>query len=360
MTEETNSAKEKNEDAQDKRPNLRRQILLWAAALLGGLTFFLLGRYVGWTGFYAFAVSCAVIPLVKKSVLRIYRSLFARWKWGLIGVGAAALGLLEGPDSFEWAVGWLRRYEKIEALWTFCWRIAVECLLVGLALSTAIVILSKVFKLGWLEVKKPDNAESSGNNGNESKTKASTERMIHGSSGEALKIYITGLLQHVVYSVIRPTILETLIFQAIPIALLSLAGASFGTQVVVSASLFALAHFTKTVKTGISEGIRGGVYFAFVYVHWKRTSFWSAFWVTALAHALNNLSSVALQMIILAGAITVGRMAIRKGADQKSKNGEEASTEAEDREEADLDLSQSTEPAEFPQGSRLREKDEDD
>ena len=45
---------------------------------------------------------------------------------------------------------------------------------------------------------------------------------------------------------------------------------------------------------------------------------------------------------------------------EEAENGEEASTEAEGREEADLDFSQSTEPAELPQDSRQRGKDDDD
>ena len=115
MTDETNGAKEEEaKDAQDERPNRRRQILIWAAALLGGLTFALLGKYAGWTGFYAFALTCAVIPkITTEETLRRHKVQLRRWKWGLIAVGAGALGLLLGPDSFEWAVGWLRRHETL-------------------------------------------------------------------------------------------------------------------------------------------------------------------------------------------------------------------------------------------------------
>ena len=287
MTEETNGAKEKEtKDAQDDRPNRRRQILIWAAALLGGLMFAMLGRYVGWTGFYAFALTCAVIPkITTEETLRRHKVQLRRWKWGLIAVGAAALGLLLGPDSFEWAVAWLRRHETLTDPWTFCWRVALECFLVVAGISIAIWILDKIFKLGWTKDNQKDDVRQM--------------RTAAPAAGEALKRFLNFIARTFGSVSVYAPIFETLKYQAIPIALLSLAGASFGTQVVVSMILFALAHFVLSVRKGVSVGVCGGFYLAFVYVHWRRVSFWRAFWMTALVHALWNLVAVALGIVVL-------------------------------------------------------------
>ena len=322
MTEETNGAKEKDEAAQDERPNRRRQILVWAAALLGGLTFVLLGRYVGWTGFYAFAVSCILIPLSTAAFLHTYKMILRRWKWSLIAVGAATLGLLLGSGSFDWAVGWLRRYETETNLWTFCWRIALECFFVGLALQRLIAILSKKFKLGWTETKKHEDSPPS--EVEETKLlEVALQIMTAPSAGEAWKLFsaniLFGYMKSAVRSGIRPAIAETLVFQAIPIALLRLAGASFGTQVVVSMILFALGHFVESTQHGISAGIRGGFYFAFVYAHWRRVSFWRAFWMTSLVHGLNNTASSIFNFILMIVVLPIARIAVMKSGIYKRK-----------------------------------------
>ena len=143
------------------------------------------------------------------------------------------------------------------------------------------------------------------------------------SAGEAWKLFsanvVSRYMKNAVYSSIRPAIAETLVFQAIPIALLSLAGASFGTQVVASMILFALAHFVKSIQHGISAGIRGGFYFAFVYAHWRRVSFWRAFWMTSLVHGLNNTASNIFNFILLIVIIPIARIAVMKSGILKHK-----------------------------------------
>ena len=323
MTDETNGAKEKNETAQDERPNRRRQILIWAAALLGGLTFALLGRYVGWTGFYAFALTCAVIPkITTEETLRRHKVQLRRWKWGLIAVGAAALGLLLGPDSFEWAVAWLRRHETLTDPWTFCWRVALECFLAAHGISIAITILDKFFKQGWTEKKKHDDAFPSLEDEKANRRKKA-KRILTAPIGEAVKYYSKMLYESFARMIVSPSISETLRFQAIPIALLSLAGASPGTQVAASATLFALAHFIYSVKHGVSSGICGGVYLAFVYVYGMRTSFWRAFWMTSLAHALNNTAIVLVQLIFALFVFTLTRIAIMSKEKRKQEEAAE-------------------------------------
>ena len=343
MTEETNGAKkEETKDAQDERPNLRRQILLWAAALLGGLMFFLLGKYEGWTGYYAFAVSCILIPLFSERHLDSYKKELRRWKWGFIAVGAAALGLLEGPESFEWAVGWLRRYESETNLWTFCWRIALECVLVGIVLRKSIEIFNNKFKLGWEEAKKHGIAHLAIEIDIKSFPEEIMQIMTAPSAGEAWKRYLTRFIPAAARSDVRAPIEETLIYQAIPIALLSIAGASFGTQVVVSMILFALAHFVNnSIGTGIIAGIRGGFYFAFVYSHWRRVSFWRAFWTTSLVHALHNSAFSVYSFISMLVVMSIVRSRLKKsGTDRdeliksvEEKEGEKSESAKREREE---------------------------
>ncbi len=312
MTEETNSAKEKNEDAQDKRPNLRRQILLWTAALLGGLTFALLGKYGGWTGYYAFALTCAIIPTaITERSLQNYKLQLRRWKWALIAVGAAALGLLLGADSFEWAVEWLRRHETLTDPWTFCWRVALEFFLAGIGVSIAIAILDKIFKLGWTKKNKKDDVHQIRTD-HESSLFEDIKQAIGAPAGEALKRLLNVISRRFGRTVVHAPISETLKYQAIPIALLSLAGASFGTQIVVSMILFALAHFVFSVGRGISAGILGGFYFAFVYAHWRSVSFWRAFWMTSLVHALINSAFVAIQIVVLIPVLLIARLGVKK------------------------------------------------
>ena len=63
---------------------------------------------------------------------------------------------------------------------------------------------------------------------------------------------------------------------------------SFTSQVMISAVLFAWAHFPPGVVTGVSAGIIGGLYFGIGYAHWRKQSLWTALWTTAVAHSLHN------------------------------------------------------------------------
>ena len=75
---------------------------------------------------------------------------------------------------------------------------------------------------------------------------------------------------------------------------MKLVGADLGTQAAAAAALFAFAHFTKSAGSGIAAGLPGGVYLGFAFAHWLGESFWTAFWVTAVAHSLHNLPTAAL------------------------------------------------------------------
>lgn len=96
---------------------------------------------------------------------------------------------------------------------------------------------------------------------------------------------------------------ETLFYQALPIALLSAAGFSAGTQFIVSAALFAWAHYVDHAGKGIGAGIPGGVYLGYPFVRWFPDSFWRAFWITAVSHSLHNLFASTAQKIPIYGKI---------------------------------------------------------
>jgi hypothetical protein len=88
--------------------------------------------------------------------------------------------------------------------------------------------------------------------------------------------------------VIVAPLLETLIFQAFPIWIARLCKARLSIQVVVSVVPFFLAHAIEGIGAGIAAGLIGGFYFAFTYVHWREYRRWTAFWITAVSHAIHN------------------------------------------------------------------------
>ena len=251
---------EDHKEAQDERAKKRRQALSWIAAPIAAAT--ALAAFIGiadWTPFWA-AVALYYTARMAYARGKPLLFLLKRWKWGLIAVGTAALGILEGPDAFEWIVGWLRRYE-VHTPWAFCWRIALEQLGVKIALSILLGVIDGVFRLGWMEDKRPDFRPT---------------------------------FPDIVF--LAP-ILETAIFQTIPIGLLSWMGASFGTQAAASAVLFALAHYTNSIGSGLIAGNVGGVYLGYTYAFWLQFSFRKAFWITALSHSLGNLPAGVLRQI---------------------------------------------------------------
>ncbi len=251
---------EEKKEAQDERAKKRRRTLSWIAAPIAAAA--ALAAFVGivnWTPFWATAAlyyAARIVNARGESLLFLLK----RWKWGLIAVATAALGILEGPDAFEWLVGWLRRYE-VHPPWAFCWRIALENMIVSIAAAVLFSVIDMKYKLGWMKNKQPD---------------------IHPTLPD--------------YVFLAPT-LETMIFQAIPIGLLSWIGASFGTQVAASAALFALAHYTNSIGSGLAAGNIGGVYFGYTYAYWLQFSFRKAFWITALSHSLGNIPPAMLKKL---------------------------------------------------------------
>ncbi len=82
--------------------------------------------------------------------------------------------------------------------------------------------------------------------------------------------------------------LETLLFQLIPIACMRWLRVPFAWQIGISTFLFCVAHWPASAISGICAGLIGGFYLAFGYAHWATKSHWTAFWTTAVQHAIYN------------------------------------------------------------------------
>jgi len=159
-------------------------------------------------------------------------------------------------------VNWLRRHferYRQRSAWDFCWRIAVEGTILGLIFAGVVSLI----------VTEPEE-----------------EFPDWGVATELLVIVV-----------IAPLV-ETLLLQSLPIFVARKFNASFRLQVIVSMVLFAACHFYfEGIVTGIAAGVIGGFYFAFTYAHWREKSRWTAFWVTAVSHAIHNGIVIGLAML---------------------------------------------------------------
>jgi hypothetical protein len=154
-----------------------------------------------------------------------------------------------------------QRYRK-RSPWAFCWRITIEGLLVSLLCAFILALL-----FPELDREFPD--------------------------------WNVGTM-FLVIVVIGP-VAETLLFQALPIFVARKFNASFSWQIISSMAIFAGLHFLDGILAGIAAGMVGGFYFAFTFAHWREKSRWTAFWVTAVSHALNN--SIAFALLALGGEL---------------------------------------------------------
>ena len=154
-----------------------------------------------------------------------------------------------------WIRAHFQRYRQRKP-WDFCWRISIEGLLVALVFAIPLMFL--------------------------------------GLSLREIKVSFPILLFSAV--VVAP-VLETFIFQAFPVWIARLCKARFSVQVAASVIPFFLAHATIAgVGSGIAAGLISGFYLAFTYVHWREQKRWTAFWTTAVSHAIHN----GILMILLA------------------------------------------------------------
>lgn len=156
----------------------------------------------------------------------------------------------------KWISEHFRRYRQRKP-WDFCWRIAIEGTIVALAISFILEILDL------------------------------PEREI-----------LFGFWPFLIIGVVVAPILETLLFQAFPVWIARLCKARFSIQVVSSVVPFFLVHAIEGIQTGIAAGLISGFYFAFTYVHWREKRRWTAFWVTAISHAIHNAIAIPLALAL--------------------------------------------------------------
>ncbi len=214
-----------------------------------------------------------------------------RWRSFTAAVLVAGLCIWSGAGG--WIVEWFQGRYAEYGPWQFCLLISLE----GSAASVPFWFLAN-FAVAFLgdqtkpkRDKKPknetkDSAETDDKPKKDRKNGDDTDEKPNDDHKEEIEFtHDKAFYLPMVFAPIG----ETLFFQALPIGLLSAAGFSAGTQFIVSAALFAWAHYVDHVGKGVGAGIPGGVYLGYPFVRWYPTSLWRAFWVTAVSHSLHNL-----------------------------------------------------------------------
>lgn len=202
------------------------------------------------------------------------------WIW-LLAFGGAIAAWAAFGGSLEWTVGWLqRRYEKHDP-WAFCWRIALEQLLVAVVLILPQEIYLHYIRRRWRRSKAATEPERE------------TEEKIVKEEQPSEDAPSQELLEHPFLFDSFTTLFsapfgETLLFQAVVILTLNALGADIGTQAMASAVWFALVHFTMGFGKGVGAGVPGGVYLGFTFAYWLQDSLWTALWATTAAHSMVN------------------------------------------------------------------------
>ena len=217
-------------------------------------------------------------------------------RWRSFAAAVLVGGLCIWSGAGGWLVEWFQgRYAEYSP-WPFCLLISLE----GNAASVPFWFLANfavIFIGGRTKPKRGKKPKKDRKDGNETNEKPKKDRKDENKTDGKPKndkkeeIEFTHDKAFYLPMVFAP-IGETLFFQALPIALLSAAGFSAGTQFIVSAALFAWAHYVDHVGKGVGAGIPGGVYLGYPFVRWYPDSLWRAFWITAVSHSLHNLFAV--------------------------------------------------------------------
>ena len=99
-----------------------------------------------------------------------------------------------------------------------------------------------------------------------------------------------GFLETFVTVAIAAPLIETFVGQWLPIRLAALVTKKNPLLVLLSLCVFAGMHILPlpSSMTDWSVGISCGFVFALSFVHWKRVSYWRAYWVTAIVHGFHN------------------------------------------------------------------------
>ena len=287
--------------------------LFWGAQNLYAATAFAYGAGVSWAGAFglAFALHASAHGL---NVLYIRLGMSAwngakqaagRWK-SLAVIGAVLLALLLSGGLYARPFEWLSGRYGADDAWTFCWRLALETVVVSLLLAPIGTFVDRSRALRrWMSKRRarlkppkpaePNKEQERGENllkPAEPNEEHESEKKPTPPKKEKRDTDFQNI--RVAQTLAEAPVFETFTLQAAPIVLLSLVGADMGMQAAVSAALFAWVHFTNSAGSGIAAGLPGGVYLGFAFAHWLGKSFWTAFWVTAVAHSLHNLPTAAL------------------------------------------------------------------
>lgn len=153
-------------------------------------------------------------------------------------------------------------YKKM-APWPFCLRISVESSIVSFV--AALFLILSAYSLGFLDMNQGE------------------EFLLDGTAGD----YYIGLFFSMV---LFAPIIETLFLQSLPVFFMRLLSLPEKWQIILTTLVFALPHFLLLgIIPGLAAGLVGGAYHAFTYIHWRKKSWWTAFWVTSVSHGINNL-----------------------------------------------------------------------
>ena len=93
--------------------------------------------------------------------------------------------------------------------------------------------------------------------------------------------------------VVLAPLIETFLGQWLPIRLTEFVTKRTSVLMIISISVFTALHELSDLVIGLS----GGLVFAFSFIHWKRVSFWRAYWVTAAAHGVHNASMFFVKLL---------------------------------------------------------------
>ncbi|MDP2856681.1 MAG: CPBP family intramembrane metalloprotease [Bacillota bacterium] len=96
--------------------------------------------------------------------------------------------------------------------------------------------------------------------------------------------------------VVGPAV-ETLLFQALPIRLASALRAPIWLQLVVSTTLFGLAHLSGGVAS-VAVAVSGGLAFAWAFIKWSQASITKGLLATVLTHCWVNAAVYLLIQVL--------------------------------------------------------------
>jgi hypothetical protein len=100
------------------------------------------------------------------------------------------------------------------------------------------------------------------------------------------------------YAIFVGPIIETLLFQAIPIKILWRLTKSKKICLIGSILLFAVVHIFQGWLNGFPSGVIGGFYYAFSYFIWRERNVKYAFLITAGIHMIYNLSIIIIMIFL--------------------------------------------------------------